>query len=124
MSVADATGHQIVELVGFDPFMRRAAADPQLQDAPISLIAVEVYPISTRSKERNCAAIETKQRRSSPTRGDIECFVTPFRDATFSHQPVDDGVNGATDRHNVAVRQQPHSVAVDGEDLWKASQCI
>src|SRR5437868_8627681 len=60
--VADAAGDEVVELVGRDPLIGSAPADPQMEGARLPKITVEVDAVGACSKERHGATVETDRK--------------------------------------------------------------
>ena len=58
MPVADAAGDDVVELIGGDALVRRAAANPQMQFPVDKSIAVQMHAIGAHAEKWHRAAIE------------------------------------------------------------------
>ncbi len=124
MAVADAAGDEVgIELVGVDPLVGGAPADPQRERIAVDVaIPVQVDAIGAHPEKRHRAAVDAKDRLVAPARGNVESLVAPFRDEPVGDERLDDLVDGGADLVGVALYEQRHALALDREHAGKPRQ--
>src|SRR5207237_10905316 len=102
VAVSHAAGYDVVELVGRDALVGRAAADPEMHAAIDKTVAVEMHAIGAHAEKRHGAAIEPEDRLVAPARHDIKGLVAPFRGIALGDERLDDLVDGGAGPIDVA----------------------
>ena len=122
VAVSHAAGDDVVELVGRDALVGRAAADPEMQAAIDKTVAVEMHAIGAHAEKRHGAAIEPEDRLVAPARHDIKGLVAPFRDIALGDERLDDLVDRGADPIDVAGSDERHPLRLDREHRVEAGE--
>src|SRR5205085_463297 len=89
VAVSHAAGDDVVELVGRDALVGRAAADPEMHAAIDKTVAVEMHAIGAHAEKRHGTAIEPEDRLVAPARHHIKGLVAPYRDIALRDERLD-----------------------------------
>jgi hypothetical protein len=78
--------------------------------------------VSARPEERDRTAIQAKDRRRTPARGDVKGLVAPFRNPVLGDERIDHRVDSPAYGLDITADQQSHLVVLDRKDIGKPPQ--
>ena len=122
VTVADAAGDNVVEFVGRDALIRRAAADPQVQFSIDQSVAVQMHAIGAYAEKRHGAAVDPEHRRLTPAHHDVKGLVAPLWDLFFDDERLDHLVHDGADRVDISVGDEPDAFRLSREDMAETAK--